>query len=248
MKSRGVTMRARGPLELIDLGFVLVRDHASPILRAGGPALALAAGFALLGWLYWPPLGLLLALLGGRVAQAPIVTALGAISSGGSPPRPRRLADAALLLRTGLVPGLICTLALVAGPLAAFVWRRLTYLPEVTLLEGDVQVTQRSATLADALGAPTWGVRFGLVGMELWAAIAAEASGQAIVDGIFQLGAPFGSLLEGDVTPFLLVGVLIAQPWCCAVRLVAYLDARTRAEALDALFDLRTAVAAWSER
>lgn len=248
MKGPGVAMRPREALELVDLGFVLVRQQARAVLRAGGPGLLTAAACAALAWLWWPPFGLAVALLGGRLAQGAMTTALGAVASGEAPSAPRRVHDAAVVLRTTLVPTLVCTLFLAAGPLALFFWKRNTWLTEVALLEGEAAVSKRSSALSDAPGAPTWGVRCAGIALELWAAIAAEYSGRAILGGIFQVGEPFGSLVDGDVTPFLLAGVLIAQPWCCAVRLAAYLDARTRAEALDALFDLRTTVAAWSGR
>ena len=87
-----------------------------------------------------------------------------------------------------------------------------------------------------ALGARAW-----MVAIEFWCVIAAELMGQLVVVELLQLGSGMGSLWNGEATPFLIVGTLLAQPLIALVRLAAYLDVRTRREGLDAWFALWTA-------
>ena len=69
--------------------------------------------------------------------------------------------------------------------------------------------------------------------------MAAESLGQGIIGFVFQLGAPFGALSSGDATPYLLMGVLLANPVNAMYRLLLYVDARTRSEGWDLQVRLR---------
>jgi hypothetical protein len=66
-----------------------------------------------------------------------------------------------------------------------------------------------------------------------WCALVAEAFGQSLVGVVLQLGEPFGSLWGGQITPFVLAGVLLAHVGWSVYRVLLYLDVRTRTEGWD---------------
>ena len=57
--------------------------------------------------------------------------------------------------------------------------------------------------------------------------------GQLIVAQGLQLGQPFGSAMDLQVTPYLLFGMLAVQPLHALYRLLLYIDVRTRVEGWD---------------
>ena len=65
------------------------------------------------------------------------------------------------------------------------------------------------------------------------------AIGHGIVEFLLQLGRPFGSLSNGEVTPYAVAGVLLAQPLIALYRLLLYVDVRTRLEGWDLQVSLR---------
>jgi len=78
-------------------------------------------------------------------------------------------------------------------------------------------------------------------GFIVWFGLVGEATGQAMVGFILQLGEPFGALMYGDVTPYLLLGLLVSQPVHAVYRLLLYVDVRTRLEGWDLQVGLRAA-------
>ena len=135
-----------------------------------------------------------------------------------------------------LVGGLMCFFvgALFSMPATA-------YVTEAALLErvGTVKCLQRSLRLAGSNPGNSIVVAVGWVFLTVWSAIVAEMAGQALVGFVFQLGAPFGSLWNGDVTPYLIFGIVAAQPLVGVYRLLLYVDARTRVEGWDLQVGLR---------
>jgi hypothetical protein len=75
----------------------------------------------------------------------------------------------------------------------------------------------------------------------VWFAVTAEAVGQGLVSGVLQLGTPFGDVLLGEVTPFLILGILLSHPVYAIYRLLLYVDVRTRVEGWDLQVGLRAA-------
>lgn len=142
----------------------------------------------------------------------------------------------------------LSTLAAGAGAVTCFyampfVAAALLYVPEAVLLE---RVTAgRSVRRSARLSSGHLGIALaGLVGtafLTVWGALVADAAGAAIVHFMFQVPPVFGSLGEGRVTPYLLAGVLLAQPVIAVYRLLLYVDVRTRIEGWDLQVALRAA-------
>lgn len=125
--------------------------------------------------------------------------------------------------------------------LGLLAWPGLVYLPETLLLErvGFGRAVQRSARLASGqVGVAIMAVaaRWGLA---VWGALVAELSGQLLVGFVLQLGTPFGQLMEGTLTPFVLAGILLSHPLYALFRLLLYVDVRTRMEGWDLQVGLR---------
>src|SRR6185436_8021455 len=74
-------------------------------------------------------------------------------------------------------------------------------------------------------------------------AMAGDQLGQAIVEGVLQLGLPLGSLWKQGGSAYALVGFFLSVPVTAAARFLKYVDVRTRKEGWD--IQLRfTAIAA----
>ena len=117
------------------------------------------------------------------------------------------------------------------------------FLPETLLLErvGVARGVRRSLVLAtEQLGPVLVGVMM-VVGLLGWGMAVAEATGQAMMGTVLQLGAPFGSVLEGDVTPWVILGLVLVQPLVALFRLLLYVDVRTRLEGWDLQVGLKAA-------
>ena len=69
--------------------------------------------------------------------------------------------------------------------------------------------------------------------MLVWMALLFEASGQFLLSQLLQMGSPLGALVDGQVTPFLLMGVLVGHAFFALFRLILYMDVRTRMEGWD---------------
>src|SRR5262249_40877626 len=61
----------------------------------------------------------------------------------------------------------------------------------------------------------------------------AELIGQGIVEGVLQLGRPFGSLVPDGGSVFALVGFFLSIPYVASARFLKYTDIRTRKEGWD---------------
>ncbi len=240
-----VVLRRRGPLEVFDLALRFLRANPGPFARLfavtvlpfappaalacwatdGHPALVLLP-LALAPWLQAPA-----TVLAGRLLFADRV----------------RVRD--VLAELGRRPGaLVAAMAWWTAPqvlgfgLLSWVFAIATcWASEVALLEEAPpgRILRRSTRLAQLhLGVSTSAV-FAWYGLTVWGAVAGESVGQAAVGTVLQLGEPFGSLWEGRVTPFLLLGILAVQPVYGVYHLLLYLDVRTRAESWDLQVALR---------
>lgn len=244
MIGEAVALRPRSSGATVDLGIALFREESGGIFRAAAVPLGVALVASALVYA-WDPYAAVASAMGfGRFAQAPVTRVLAARASGTERPRGWRpaLRDLAQGARVRIAAWSLLTLSALGGPLAIWVWVRQLFWPEVVLLEapGHGEIT-RANQLAVVRGTTALAMSAWLMVIELWAAMAGELVGQGAWNDMLQLGQPFGSLGNGDVTPFVVVGIIAAQPVIAAVRFAAYLDARTRAEALDVFFALRAA-------
>lgn len=234
-----IALRPRGPLESFDLTLLFARANARVLL----PLLAVTVvpiwlpmvlgcwvfdGHPALLILPLPFLGVLqtpFTILGGRLLFDATVGWRGALRSAISK-------DVLLLVGLRMVFAWMCVFTLGLGLLALPGWH---FLPETLLLEkmGGRRGLQRSNRLGtrEPLGAIA-GVLSRMF-LTVWFAFTFELAGQAIVSTALQLGTPFGSIWSGQITPFLLLGVLVAQPVHALYRLLLYIDARTVAEGWD---------------
>ena len=244
-----VALRPRGPLEVFDLGLALLQAHPGVFFRMALlwvlPVAALGSALALLGYgsvAVWS-LPVLFALV-----QAPVTLLTGRLLfAEGVRVRDvlRELArspvsfGAAWLWQTGaLALGLLCVGvgAMVSVPATI-------YVAEAALLEkvGALSSLRRSSRLASANLGNALVASVAWVGLSVWGALTAEAAGQSIVGFVLQFGAPFGALQEGDVTPFVVFGLVAAQPLFAVYKLLLYVDTRTRVEGWDLQVGLRAA-------
>ena len=108
-------------------------------------------------------------------------------------------------------------------------------------LSGGWNAARRSWHLAgQGPAAAVYGV-FGSLFLTVWFMALGEATGSVITGFLLQFGTPFGSPWDLQVTPWMLFGLLAAQPIVAAYRLLLYVDTRTRVEGWDLQVALRAA-------
>jgi hypothetical protein len=247
-----VALRPRRPVETFDLACSLVRVNAGAVFRllalitAGAWPLAELVGVLAGG--RWA--GLLLLVLFLPLLQAPFTLLAGRLMFEPSPRagtvwqelRARVWEVGALVgLWWGVLVGSACSAGTLAVP-CLFVF---LFVPETLLLDRiDLRRAVRRAVIvmSEHIGGAIQGFCLS-VGAWLWTVAVAEAFGQAIVAGMLQLGQPFGSLLEGDVTPFALLGFLWGQAFTAVFRVLLYVDFRSRVEGWDLHYALRALAA-----
>lgn len=245
-----IVLRPRGAADVFDLTLRILREGWAPVLRVTAlVALPVWLGCLLACWFsegHWAvalaPLGLSPAL------QAPYTVLVGRLMFADEVSVKEVLTHTLRRTPTLLLGTLIAALASSFTSLVCFValpavqaW--LLYLPETALLEGvalqrGLNRSQRlaGARLGQALaGSFSWWV------LTAWAAAVGEATWQAVVDTVLQLGTPFGTALTGYVTPGLVGGLILAQPLHAVYRMMLYIDARTRSEGWDLQVALRAA-------
>ncbi|MFT4624164.1 MAG: hypothetical protein ACI8PZ_002823 [Myxococcota bacterium] len=246
-----VVLRPRGPLEVFDLTVQLIRDRWRPLARltllmVGLPWLLVCVPLC---WLTDGHLALLaiplvavplvqapFTLLGGRLLFADELSVRDVL--GDLVGRGGGLVWSTLMLALGwLISIAVC------GILLPVVQPGLLYLPETALLERVParRGINRSVRLAGGhagialVGAGAWWF------LLLWGALVGEATGQAVVGFLLQLGEPLGAATSGQVTPWMLGGMLLVQPLHALYRLMLYVDVRTRVEGWDLQVGLRAA-------
>ncbi len=238
-------LRPRDPLESFDLLFRVLREWPGPFIRLAvwwlGPA-----------WLVWsagcwftegdPALALALFVF-APMLQAPFTIALA-----------RRLFSEELRIRdvirdllSRIVPLIGLWFVLWLGGLLTIFWPLLQlmtlFATEAIVLERASFSTglRRSFRLVMGQFGTALAGMFAWWVLTLWFAVIGEAVGQLIVDGLFQLGEPFGNAMDGKLTPWSIGGMVAAQGVYSLYRLLLYVDTRTRAEGWDLQVALRAA-------
>ena len=250
MIETSLVLRKRKATEVVDLGVALLRGEATAWARVYAPWAVLAALGAALAWTFDPWVAAAWALLFARLGQAPVTLAV-AERVAGRPAVPPWTARLGAVGRSAFAQGLVTLLlavCILVFPIAVWVWGRALYLTEVVVVERPAAGTAgRVAALSGISAENVVATRAWLLAVEVWAVIAGEAIGQLVVDGVLQMGTPWSTLWDGAVTPYMLVGLIAVQPLLALIRFAAYLDVRTRTEALDAWFAVWTASAAGKE-
>jgi len=243
-----IVLRPRGPLETFDLTFRVLRASPGPFVRVAivvaAPVLAVAVPLG--WWLAWHwsvALGVLVA----SAASRPVFTlvagrvlfdehlAVAAVLRGVA----QRAVSLPLLWLVQAVSWLLGALS--CGVLLPIIGVSQAFVPEAVMLEGVSlrRATRRSGLLVSGGFIQGMAAVVGSLFLSLWITAMAEASGQAVVGYLFQAGQPLGSVLGGQATPFVMVGILISQPVIAMYRLLLYVDARTRTEGWDLQVSLR---------
>jgi len=246
-----LALRPRGPLEVFDLGLRLVRANAADI--AGLVALTVGPPAVLLGGLAWwvegaPEIVLPLVLLACLPLPAPFAVLTGRLLFAERFPVREVVVD---LLRhlpqlawAWFVQGFVWVIgAATCGAGWLVMHATWLFVEETALLErvGVGRTLRRSFRLASAHPGAALAGTLGRLAITVWFAVVGEAAGHAIVSTVLQLGAPFGSATAGMVTPYMVLGILLAQPVFAIYRLLLYVDVRTRVEGWDLQVRLRAA-------
>jgi hypothetical protein len=126
----------------------------------------------------------------------------------------------------------LCAVLLVPLPVFA---SRLLFVSEAVLLESGSAPTSlaRSSRLVLFRSVPCLGLAFACALAPFLFAIAADVVGDAIVNLVFQMGQPFGSLWSGGGSAFAVAGALLSTPLVASASFLGYIDMRTRKEGWD---------------
>jgi hypothetical protein len=232
-------------LDVLDLCLVLLRARIWPVLRISGWVLVPAVAGLLALWAFgldWWAVGAALLLL--PVVRAPF-TVLGGKLLFADDASTREVLTTTLRLVPGLslvwVAQGLATVAAACTLVGLLLLGMTAWLPETALLERvDLgRGVRRVVRLAAAHPIHAAAAGGSGVLLTLWGALLGEQLGQTLVGFVLQLGEPFGSLMSGTVTPYLLVGIIVVQPIIVWYRLLLYVDCRTRAEGWDLQVALR---------
>jgi hypothetical protein len=236
-------------MESFDLALRLMREHWLPIAKMALILVpVLAAGAVASSWTggHWAVA--IAAVLLAPVLKAPFTLLVGRllfaeqVAIGGVLVDTARRAPT-LIATWGVTIALLASTGLSLFLLAPVVHGGLLYTPEAALLE-RVEVRRclrRSGRLAGQhVAAAAAGVAsfFALCG---WGALVGDAAGEALTDALLQIGTPFGTVWEGQFTPWAFAGVIAVHPVHAVYRLLLYIDARTRTEGWDLQVALRAA-------
>ena len=243
-----VVLRPRDPLEVMDLAFAFTRTRWRPLgwllLTTVLPLWVPTAVASVLLDGHWAVLAV--PLLTGPLVQALFTVLVGRLLFTGQVRHrdvwrdvSRRLgALAAVWFVRGVALALSSLVCFAAVPL---LHGALLYQPEAALLE-RVDVSRgirRSSRLAGGQAGSTVVAILAWYGLLAWFALVAEVGGDQLLSFVLQLGQPFGSVWDGQVTPHLLLGLFLFQPAYAVYRLFLYVDVRTRVEGWDLQVSLR---------
>jgi hypothetical protein len=238
-----LALRLRSTGECVDLAIAWLRTDYSLFFRASRLWWALSLITTLLLWYMEPYMGIASALILGSLAQAPMLVVAAARAAG--QPVDTSLKEGLLsilrLLASSIPWGLITGIGLLFFPISAWSLVRSTFLPETVLVEQTpslLDTARRLSELGNRAPGRALVARLWQLSLILWGALAGELGGQFLVRDLFQSGEPFGTLWEGEITPYLVLGIWASTPIWALLRFVLYLDMRTRSESLDVFFAL----------
>lgn len=249
-----IELRPRSPLAVFDLTWRLLAKRGGSFVRLGLLLLLPVWLISLpIGWWFdwhWGVAVVVLAI--GTVLRVPFSLLAGRLMFADEVPVWGLLREllarwtgllGLLLLMTGNALAGACTCGVSLVP-TALLW---VWLPECILLEqrpdslrrGVWIAARRSQRLVGQGSSAALAGAVGTVFLVGWFAGLAEACGSTCMGFLLQFGAPFGSPWDFQATPWILFGVLAAQPVIGAYRLLLYVDTRTRSEGWDLQVSLR---------
>lgn len=239
-----IALRPRTPFESLDMALRVLRADAGPLARMALTTL-LPAAVVLGAFVAAQPsrlvlrVGFAMVVLLAPLLQVPF-TALVAQRLFDATVRPRdvRLGSARWRAYT-----LICVStamsALIGVLTLASMW---PVAHAVTLWVVEAAVLERlplRRALSRSLALATQGFVTSIAGAFVsaillgWVVLVTELLAQGLVGFVLQLGQPFGAMTDGDVTPWMFLGVLLAQPCIALYRVILYVDLRTAVEGWD---------------
>ncbi|MEO0600805.1 MAG: hypothetical protein AAF211_05175 [Myxococcota bacterium] len=246
-----VVLRPRSVAESFDTTLLLIRRHARRY-RDLTLVVVVPVMVAILG--LWGLLGpethglvVAAAVLVSPLLQGPFTVLTGRLLFADDVTASQALNEVGSRIGTLLFAWFVQVMAVVVGLCTGVFWivtlPVTAYVLETALLERvDTQATvARSSFLAWRNFSVALAATLGWVLLTGWSGFVVELTGQTLVGFVLQLGEPFGTLYGGFVTPFLLVGMLLAQPLVATFRLLLYVDIRTRVEGWDLQVALRAA-------
>ena len=112
---------------------------------------------------------------------------------------------------------------------------RLFFTTEAVLLESGSALGSlaRSSRLVLYRGVPCFGLALACLAAPFLFAIAADLLGNTLVDMIFQMGRPVGSLWTDGGSGYAVAGALLSSPFVASASFLGYVDQRTRKEGWD---------------
>ena len=182
----------------------------------------------------------ILAMLAGSLVQGVFTVAVGRLLF--SEELGARIVLRLFLRRLGAYLGMSFYRALLFGAASLpgflavpFVWPRLVFVHEASLLEGagPSEAIRRSSRFATGRGPSVFGALLALLCTQGGFVIVAELLGHGLVEQVLQLGKPFGSLFQSGGSPYALAGYFLSIPYVATARFLDYIDARTRSDGWD---------------
>jgi hypothetical protein len=130
-----------------------------------------------------------------------------------------------------LVLGL-CAAILVPLPIFA---ARLFFVSEAVLLESGSPMASlsRSSRLVLYRSLSCLGLALASLCAPFLFALAADLIGNTLVEMVFQMGRPFGSLAADGGSAYAVAGALLSAPFVASASFLGYIDMRTRKEGWD---------------
>lgn len=126
----------------------------------------------------------------------------------------------------------VCAAVFVPLPIFA---PRLFFVSEVVLLESASPAGSlaRSSRLVLFRSIPCLGLALACLLAPFVFAIAADVVGDAVVNLVFEMGRPFGSLWSDGGSGYAVLGALLSAPFVASASFLGYIDLRTRKEGWD---------------
>jgi hypothetical protein len=236
-----VTLRVRNLSEILDLGLVFSAENREAYARLAAAILvvpfAICVTLQFLDVPWWQIWGI--AILLGAIAEGAFTAAAGQLLFAESVRTRTLVAPFGRRFVPYLAARLASALAVIACaplviPLPGMVARAL-FVPEYCLLEAasPIQCLRRGGRLMKTQTAQAAVLALLLVVARVAFITVGDALGQSLVEFVFQLGRPLGSLFHEGGSTYALASFFLSIPYVSSARFLGYVDSRTRREGWD---------------